>query len=218
MISWLITRADIAPLFHNRFMLFAYLPLIFSSALVVLFLPNRLMKVVFIASAVCLHQATEGPIRKIVSGSNYPRLAREDWKQAVAHLNANDVQPGWPVFLRSGLIETDRLLALSHDRPTHEYLTFPLRALYTLRNFDRPIETLRFDGSFVEESQLELIRDSGGAWFIVKGSRELANRAFQEATSRLRGRGLVPVQEERLDLINLSVFRVRCGRIPEDQR
>jgi hypothetical protein len=206
-------RANLAPVFHARFTLVAHLPLVLGVAVVAPGLPGRATRAAFLGAVILLTQTGTGPARKLLSrGESFPRMAREDWREGIAFLNTYDAEPGWPVFVRSGLIETDAMLAASGTDPqTKEYLTFGVRGPYQLRNPDRPVEPLKFDGTLAGDWQVNQIRTAGGGWFLLRGDVSRANAALGLLRDQLRAAGLSIVPDTWFDGVNVVVFRVRVS-------
>lgn len=212
---WLATRAGVVALFHNRYLLSAYQPLLLGCAALAQLLPAQLMRIVFLSTVVLLAQVTEGPVRRLLSRSPFPRHTVEDWKAAIGFLNRHDTDPAWPVLIRAGFLGTESALgAAAHMRPTEvlalqEALTVPVRTIYALLNTERTIESLRFDGSFADDGQFEAVQRGGGAWFLIKGHPRLANTLIQKIEAELKQKQRKITVEDRLDSTNVTVFKLR---------
>lgn len=215
--AWAVSRANLAPVFHARFTLVAHLPLVIGAALVTASLPGRVTRAAFLGTAVLLTQTSTGPARKLLTrGEPFPRVTREDWREAVDFVNTHDTDPGWPVLIRSGLIESDPMLAANGADPrTQEYLTFAVHGPYRFANADRPVESLRFDGTLAGKWQVDELRAAGGGWFIFRAAPDVADQMLDRIRSQLRAAGLtLEPGGARFDGANISVIRarVRPGR------
>ena len=209
-VLWVVSRAGIAPLFHVWYTTPLIVLPILASALVWSWIPGRAGRVVFALVAVGLMQASEGPVRRYLAGQVSARLQKEDWKDAMAYLNANDSDAALPLFIRAGFCETDDDLAHQPaDGLARRLLTEPFVCMYPLKHNQRPIRSLTFDGSLADERQVTEIRRAGGAWFLVKTSPSRAERMARRAIDRLRKQGTELEQSDMLAYEHVAVFRLR---------
>jgi hypothetical protein len=135
----------------------------------------------------------------------------QDWRAAVKMLNARDVDRGGPVFVRSGLIEAERLRT-SDDPRLREYCLLPVRSIYRLEREEReliPLPTVRTGR--LSASHRKQLMDAGGGWFLLAGSPTgmaaierdlLAGWASYGVAARITGRRWFG---------NLAVLRVAIG-------
>ena len=148
---------------------------------------------------------TEGAWRRInASGSS--RLTEGDWRGAAKWVGER-AAPTAPVFVRSGLIETDAYL--KDDRPLiRSYLTLPVQTVYPLTGHDRPVRSLTFAGDLPGDADVEIIRTAGEAWIIVQGEPPIAAQTEARVVDKLAKSGLLVAVTDRAALKNVAAFRV----------
>lgn len=209
-VLWIVSRAGIAPLFHVWYTTPLIVLPILASALVWSWIPGRAGRVVFALVAVGLMQASEGPVRRYLAGQVSARPQKEDWKDAMAYLNANDSDAALPLFIRAGFCETDDDLAREPPGSlARRLLTEPFVCMYPLEHPQRPIRALSYNGSLADEQQVAEVRRAGGAWFLVKTSPRHAERIAQRAIDRLRQEGMDLEVADMLANEHVALFRLR---------
>ena len=166
----------------------------------------RWARVAFGLTAIALGQFAETPAKRITAGGS-PRLTHDDWRGPVAWVNER-AAPSTPVFVFAGWIETDSYLA-SDDPVIRSYLVSPVRTVYALAHPDRPVRPLTFKGDLVGESDTELIRTAGEAWFIVNDNESHSKRVVAGAVGRLSRAGVTAEVTDRKAFRNVVAFRVR---------
>jgi hypothetical protein len=202
---WALHRAGGPPLFTIRYTTILLLLPLVGAGLCVVGSPSRWVGIAFALVALALGQLTEGAARRRLSSNPSPRLVSEDWRGAVDHVNAHGGRA--PVFVRAGLIETDAYLAT--DEPlTRAYLTLPVRTLYRLDPPDRPVQSLTFAGDLPVGADFELVRQSGEAWFVVKGDAAPADQVASRAAAALAAAGIPVTVADRVLLRNVVAFRL----------
>ena len=147
-------------------------------------------------------------MRRVAAGAGSPRLTHEDWREAVHWVNDCGGGRATPVFLRSGLIETDEYLA-SGDARARAYLALPVLTVYPITPADCPVRSLTFGGDLYGEVDAAAIREAGEAWFIVKGESAFADQAATRACGRLTRDGLTAEVTDRKVWRNVVAFRIR---------
>lgn len=202
---WLFHRATGTPVFQPRYTTILFLLPMVAAGLCVSVWPGRAARVVFACAALVLGQVTDGVFRRDLGANGSPRLRNEDWREAIAWVNERGGGRASPVFVRSGLIETDGYLV----SPTRaDYLTLPVRAVYPLAPADRPVRSLTYSGDVYSDADLELIRSSAETWFIVKGDEALADGVARRATEKLARAGVTVAVEDRKAWRNVVAFRL----------
>ena len=137
-----------------------------------------------IALTLILSPVTSG---KFVSSgfatSELPRLRWEDWDAVIGEINSNQAKQNQPVFLASNLIEDVDAFEDS-DLRFQEYLRFPVNGIHRIEHQKLANDENKISGreiiaipsqpvEHLRQSDIEKIRESGGAWLIARG-RELA--------------------------------------------
>ena len=205
---WAAHRAGGPTLFRVRYTMVLYLlPMVAAGAATVAW-PGRWARVAFALTALALGQLADSPARRIAAGGS-PRLTHDDWRGAVGWVNER-AAPSAPVFVLAGWIETDSYLR-SDDPLIRAYLISPVRTVYPLTNPERPVRSLTFAGDLFSESDAEVIRTAGEAWFVVNGTGAFADRVAVRATGRLSRGGLTVEVTDRKVWRNVVAFRLRLA-------
>ncbi|GAB5403483.1 MAG: hypothetical protein Aurels2KO_17140 [Aureliella sp.] len=125
---WILTRLEIAPLMHRRYVVASLAPLALVAATLTSCLPNRAARtlaVCLLLGGLLVQQGTPAELRR---GRLTPWQRLEGWRQASKHINAN-CQPTDAVWCASQLIEGNTK-ELSLDDALDQYLAYPLRGIY----------------------------------------------------------------------------------------
>lgn len=202
---WLFHRATGTPVFQPRYTTILFLLPMVAAGLCVSVWPGRAAKLAFACAALALGQVTDGVLRRDLGANGSPRLRNEDWREAIAWVNERGGGRPSPVFVRSGLIETDGYLA-SETRA--EYLTLPVNAVYPLDPTNRFVRSLTYSGHFYSEVDVALVMVSADAWFVVKGDDAFADEVIRRATERLARLGVSVAVEDRKVWRNVVAFRL----------
>ena len=135
-----------------------------------------------LAAVLCM----SGPAGQWLRDGRLVDHGREDWRGAIAWVNGATEAPTWPVFVRSGLIESDALRA-GGDPQLREYCLLPVGGPYRLGAESRQIIPLPYSHSGrLTGEQLSLIVDHGGAWLLIRGGRETADQILTDVLAGLR--------------------------------
>ena len=179
-IAWLATRTDVARLFFERYLISALSASYILAALCVPLAPLRSGR--FAVAAACALAAiySSGIVEQLRYDGRVHALRREDWRGAVAYLNAQLPNQRRPVLVRSGLIEADALRD-ANDAALREYCLYPVTSLYPL---DAPATDLiplptTNAGKLSREVQQALLAH-GGAWLVLRGSKEAMERVERD--------------------------------------
>ena len=124
-----------------------------------------------------------------------PRLRWENWGTAIDEINANQAKKSQPVFLASNLIEDVEAFEESDPR-FQEYLRFPVNGIHRIENQKSANDANQSNGrkiiaiptllvEHLRQSDIEKICESGGAWLIVRGTRELVIEIEDEIVNKL---------------------------------
>jgi hypothetical protein len=164
--------------------------------------------IVFALTALVLGQCAELPLWRLFAAEASPRMRSEDWRGAVGEISAHGGRA--PVFIGAGLIETDGYLVAS-DPLARVYLLLPVRTVYPLDPPDRPVRSLTFEGDLPAGEDFELVRRTGEAWFVVKGTAVFADRVAARAIEQLTRAGTPVTVTDRTVHRNIVVFRLTRG-------
>jgi hypothetical protein len=203
---WAAHRIDKATLFRVRYTTILYLLPMVVAGLAAVAWPGRWARVAFVLVAVALGQATEGGWRRIkASGSS--RLTEGDWRGAVKWVDER-AAPTAPVFVRSGLIETNAYL--KDESPlVRSYLTLPVQTIYPLAANGRSVRSLTFEGDLPGEADVEIVRAAGEAWVLVQGEPPIAAQAEARVVAKLARGGWAAEVTDRAALKNVTAFRIK---------
>lgn len=178
-LAWLATETDVARLFFPRYLAACLPAAAILGAWTIDLAPGRWGKVVaagvllgagvYAADIVPELQRTGRPIAH----------RREDWRSAVAWLQAEYAAHPAPVLLYSGIIEADVL----REGPTPRevaYCLFPLRGLYRLKVPDDaliPLPRRRPRQDYLLPPVKKRLAEAGSCWLVVRAPSERARWA-----------------------------------------
>jgi hypothetical protein len=202
---WALHRAGSSPLFTLRYTTILILLPMVGAGLCAVRSPGRVVGVVFALAALVLGQCAELPLWRLFAIDASPRMRSEDWRGAVRAVNAHGGQA--PVFIGAGFIETEGYLG-SSDPLARAYLLLPVRTVYPLDPPDRPVRSLTYGGDLATEEDVELIRRTSEAWFVVKGNSTFADQVAARAIDRLSRAGPPVTVTDRTVLRNVVVFHL----------
>jgi len=212
-VAWGVTWTDVARLFLRRYTLVSFIDLPLATAYVWASLPRFYARAVYLAVLLVGVQMTDGVARNLFELGRVSRHGRENWRDAVAWVNrrtqemaALDAHTAWPVFIRSGLIESDALRG-SASPPLTEFCLLPVASIYPLTGNHRAVVPLpRTDSGNLDDEQLALIGRSGGAWFIVRGPPQVVDLLTTRLLARLAGRHITANLLRRRDFDRITVL------------
>jgi mannosyltransferase len=177
-VAWMMTVCDVARLFFPRYLVISAVVPALLAGLILRCYPgwcSRLIGVIAVTSVLVWHG---GLVPQMLRDGRAIGDRRQDWRGAVSLLQQRVAQQDVPVFVRSGLIEADRLRWESSARLS-QYSLLPVSSIYRL---DVPPENLfplpcRWGGELTEP-QLDRVTKAGQAWFLLAGSpRSIAGRS-----------------------------------------
>jgi mannosyltransferase len=176
--AWILTVCDVARLFFPRYLVISAVVPALLAGLILRCYPgwcSRLIGVIAVTSALVWHG---GLVPQMLRDGRVIGDRRQDWRGAVSLLQQRVAQQDVPVFVRSGLIEADRLRGESSPR-LYEYSLLPVSSIYRL---DVPPENLfplpcRWGGELTKP-QRDRVTKAGQVWFLLAGSpRSIAGRS-----------------------------------------
>mgnify|MGYP001951382719 CR=1 FL=1 len=135
LLAFAVTQQDIVRLFYRRYLIvLSGLPALIAGLLVGGMLAPRWRRVTA-AISLTIAVACVGPLVQWRANGKWIRRSREDWRAAVAILNAH-ARPDDVIYVASDLIESDRLHDPSESRNERfrSYCQLPLTGFYPLRN------------------------------------------------------------------------------------
>jgi hypothetical protein len=130
LLAWILTRYDIAPMFHYRFVMVSALPLYLFAGSWWLQQTNLVIRFLTLCVVVCWMNSTQGPWAPQQTG-RWQDERQEDWRSASKFVGQNYQSPTQSLWCYAGLIEGLGLkLPLTED--ADEYLSYPLRGCYRI--------------------------------------------------------------------------------------
>ena len=114
-----------------------------------------------------------------------PVLRVENWQAPIDLIKAHQSKARHPVFLFSNLIE-DVDSIQNQDARFQRYLLFPIRGLYEVENSNRElIARPTLPVNHFAETDIEKIKQRGGAWVLVRGDPQILDEVANELRQRL---------------------------------
>jgi hypothetical protein len=169
-LAWLATASETAHLFMVRYLVVTVLAPILLCALLVAACPSGRSRTLLavIVGVVCIQSS--GMIAQWRADGRLIGDRNQGWREAVAFLNAQPDADQWPLFLRSGLLEADDLGA-PDDHRLREYCLLPVGGVYRLDSSEwNRVPLPNTNAGKLAVSHLQMIRSTGGAWFLVNGT------------------------------------------------
>jgi Dolichyl-phosphate-mannose-protein mannosyltransferase len=168
-IVWLLTVTDAARLYLGRYVVGAALAPVLFAGLCVAFFESRKHQTIVASIIIAFAVGNSGMIGQLRYDSRLFGDRVENWRDAVRFVNDNHIFRD-PVFVRSGLLEADRL-ATDNSELLRRYCVLPVTSIYQVeRSVDdiRPLPTSN-SGSLSSED-MQRVEQSGAAWFIINGN------------------------------------------------
>lgn len=183
-IVWLLTVTDIARLYLGRYVIGAALAPLLLTGIFVAVCGSR--KLQALAASVIIAYAVyfSGMIEQVRFDGRLFADRAENWRDAVDYVNAYRI-PGSPVFVRSGLIEADRL-STDNSELLRSYCNSPVTSIYHVNAADdeiRPLTT--YHAGKLSKADVEQIEATGSAWFIINGSTATRERCAERILESL---------------------------------
>ncbi len=184
-IFWVTTQTDLARLFLRRYVMVASVAPLVLTACIGMLCPTTASRTVLAVVVISCATLQVRPWSHLVR--------HENWRDAVATLNADDQYRRQPVFVRSGLVESDAL----HDGEEasrgrlREYFLLPVRSIYKLDDGNREIIPLPAShAGQLTRDQWQRIDGKGGAWFLIKGDKPTVDRILGQLRATARANGM----------------------------
>ena len=176
-LAWLLTMLEVAPLREPRYV-------IVSAAAPIVLAALFCGALVDVRARLALGVALAGTA---VAVGAEPSSVSEGWREAIARISEDAKDRGLPVFVRSGLLETNDLTDRDAAENTllYQYALLPATGLYPIEPPGRDLSPLRAaDAAKLRPAQRELVVERGGAWLLlrgtVSGARSVAERIRED--------------------------------------
>jgi hypothetical protein len=204
LVAWLLSRLDVARLWHPRYVVSASVLLPLLTGLLLSYLPGSRQKQLLATVATLL-------LVLLVAGAARdcwrigPR--QEYWPAALALIDESDPAASLPVMLCPGLIEDEGLLDPSLPAPLAgmqiaEFCLFPLAGPYQLAKQPPLLLPLATSSQALTAVAAASVKQHGGGWLIVRGTMQRARDWATELVGtglRVRAHGFGRVHVLKLD-------------------
>jgi len=216
-LTWLLTRADIARVFFKRYLMVGAVAPIFATAIIGASLRGRkVVAAYFITLAVGLmispfQSSTHSVVRNFMLHRDISGHAREDWRGAVQFVRAHGTGR-IPVFVRSGFIECT--VARFTEERWAEYCTVPVNNLYDLTHDGREVNPLCSRRPWeLNPRERKRLTEAGRGWFILRGGSSLADETARRLVTSLSAQGTWSVTDWQVfqGRPGVCVFQLRRG-------
>lgn len=185
--AWLLTRADLARLMLLRYLTPSVLAEIALSCLLFARCRTPWLRVALAAGLVAASVVRLAPEDRSLWDGRLVDRGQEDWRGTVAGLRAEVARHPGPVFLRSGLIEADRL-GHEDDPELWDYCLLPVSSLYRLDVPGAEVIPIPTREVALSEANLDEIVAQPRSWLLVRGDAQVAEWMSAQLRADLRRR------------------------------
>ncbi len=215
-LAWLLTVSDLARLFFPRYLVVSAAAPAMLAGLIFNRYPNGLTRLVgglAVTAALIWHGAL---VPQWLHDGRVIGDRRQDWRGAVNLLRQRTAGQDVPIFVRSGLIEADRLGSAPSPQ-LHRYCLLPVSGIYRLDVAEENLVPLpyRWRGDFTQP-QLERIIRTGQVWMLLAGTpRNISMlRRWLTRSPIIDGSPMRLVEHHTFG--NVALLRYELGK-PEDR-
>ncbi|MEX0818129.1 MAG: glycosyltransferase family 39 protein, partial [Pirellulaceae bacterium] len=174
-IAWILTIMKVVPLYLGRYVIGAALAPVLFAGLCVGAFGARSSRAIVAGVIIAYAVYSSGMIEQVRYDGRLFGDRVENWRDAVAFVN-DDPRSDVPVFVRSGLLEADRL-ATDESELLREYCVSPVTSIYKIEDAAREIRPLTTsDAGRLTSKDVQQIEKSGAAWFIINGNAATTER------------------------------------------
>ena len=204
-LAWMANETNIARLFLRRYVIVASLAPVVITALLGSSLRERRQRNLYTLVVLSVSILVVSPVNRNYGGLARRSPAMEGWRDAIKMVRDQTAEQAAPVFVNSGLSESDAWYA-SENSELVEYCLFPIRGIYPVP--DVPAFPLPRSGVFeLSALQLEVIRLYPRLWLVVRGSdqaleattaafsRQIANAGGKMTVNKVKAFGIVHVAD-----------------------
>jgi hypothetical protein len=209
-LTWLLTVLDVVRLFMVRYLAVVIAaPMVFGG-LVIAAVPQAWVRGVSAAVVVLVSLQHGGLVSQLCQRGRLVSYRNQDWRAAVARIRDDTAATkNWPVLVRSGFIEADRLRTAPEDPLLRDYCLAPVNSIYLLNDSARHLIPLPTTGSGrLTPAALRELSDSQGAWAIIYGAVRSRPRIERDLLESLRHIGFDGKIGERETFGNVLVVRI----------
>lgn len=208
---WILTTFKIAPLYLGRYVIGAAMAPVLFAGLCVGIWKHRCLQTVVAAVVIAYATYTNGFIDQLQYDARLFGDRTENWRIAVSYVNRDSTWDS-PVFVRSGLLEADRLRA-DDSELLRDYCVCPLTSIYAI---DRPAKEIHplttSQSGKLTASEVKMLEAAGSAWFVVNGTlltrKRCAERVLRSLQTETKQGVQVAVVINERQFGNVGVFLV----------
>jgi hypothetical protein len=183
-IVWLLTVTDLARLYLGRYVIGAALAPLLLTGIFVVGCGSRKLQALAAGVMIAYAIYSSGMIEQLRFDGRLIADRAENWRDAVDYVNAHRIQ-GSPVFVRSGLIEADRL-PTDKSESLRSYCNSPVTSIYRIEAHDHEIRPLTtYHTGNLSKADVEQIETVGSAWFIINGTTATRERCAERILESL---------------------------------
>ncbi len=190
-LAWLSSRLDVARIFHVRYLIAsAVAPCVLAGLAMALFPGGNARRIWQGLCMILVTWMVLGPGGMWGQWRHYGRFLpgrNQDWRAAVAMVREQAGDRGWPILVRSGLIEADAL-PQSDDPRLREYCLLPVTGSYRLDcDPDTLIPLPTVGAGRLDARQIARVREAGGAWCLAAGTPSSVDQVQSRLIASLEG-------------------------------
>jgi hypothetical protein len=185
LLGWCLTRFQVAPLFHYRFLIASAVPLTLAMATMIFQLPNQGGRLLTLGLSLIWLTYTQGTLQTWRQGYLWSSDRNEGWQSASSFVSDRFRWSTDSLYCYAGLIE-GKDLAAPLDSSMSEYLSYPLRGLFQVesdpdQDSHHRADPIGLTGRFQDWShQIDLLYGRK-AWIIFRGSADRLKLALVQA-------------------------------------
>lgn len=175
LLAWMLTRYDIAPMFHYRFVMVSALPLYIFAAYLWLLQSSATMRWLTVLAALAWMNLSQGPFAAGQQG-RWQSERKEDW-QSASNFISRHVSDQSQLWCYAGLIEGLGLKPPVSDA-LDEYLSYPMRGSFRITGGMAPPQGLVADRQLWMQqirhraADGELSKSPNEIWIVYRGQAE----------------------------------------------
>lgn len=212
-LTWTLTALDVARLFLVRYLVVVAVAPMLVCGLLIGACPHRIAR--WLVAVIVLGAALQdsGIVQQFQRDGRLLGDRNQDWRGAVQHVRRDAEHASWPVLVRSGLLEADRLKE-QDNAFLRSYCLSPVTSIYRLDDGRReliPLPTVA--AGELNDVSLATVFSSGGAWFLINGSRRSRVQTERDAVRAITAQGWRADVAERRDFGDLWIVRVAVENV-----